>query len=264
MSPEARAVGRTLFRRRQFSARRKRPSLWPILLRGFVSALLLVAVPATAAMWLITAPRFGLREVRVETSPHVPRAWVETVVTPFAGHNLLLLPLGELCGRLEGHPWIERVELRKELPGALVVRVVERQPRALLRRRDELFLIDSDGSVIAPFEPEPQWAGLLLVTLDDASMDAAEALAVASRVGEIHPAWNQGLSEIEVLGAGDYRLYTSAYPFPVVVSSDRLGRQINTLMQWWPRLSRRVGIPAMVDLRFAKQMIIKKAAGPRV
>jgi len=263
MSPEAKEAGRALFRRRRFAARRKRPSLWPILLRGFFSALLLVAVPATAAMWMITAPRFGLREVRIASSPHVRRAWVETVVTPFAGHNLLLLPLSDLGGRLQGHPWVERVELRKELPGALEIRLVERRPRALLRQQDELFLIDDRGAVIAPFDSGSEWSDLLLVTLDDASVDAAEALAVAARLAGIHPAWNQGLSEIEVLGAGDYRLYTAVYPFPVVVSDDALRRQIHKLMQWWPRLSPRVGIPAMVDLRFAKQMIIKTAAGPR-
>lgn len=263
MSLEGRRAIRPIFRRRRFAARRKRPSVWPLLLRGFFSALLLVAMPAAAAIWVTTAPRFELREVRIVPTPHVPTAWVETVIGPFDGYNLLLLSLNDIGGRMQGHPWIERVELRKELPSALEVRVVERRPHALLRQQDGLYLIDDRGSVIAPFEPEAVWADLLLVTLEEDSTDAAEALAVVSRLARIHPAWNQGLSEIEALGAGDYRLYNAVYPFPVVVSADALRRQISKLMQWWPRLSPRVGTPAMVDLRFAKQMIIKTAAEPR-
>lgn len=263
MSPEGRAASRPIFRRRRFAARRRRPSVWPLLLRGFFSALMLVAVPAAAAIWVITAPTFGLREVRIVSTPHVPTAWVESVIGSFAGYNVLLLSLSDIGTRMEGHPWIEGVELRKELPSGLVIRVVERRPQALLRQHDGLYLIDAGGSVIAPFEPEAAWSDLLLVTLEDESTDAAEALAVASRLARIHPAWDRGLSEIEALGAGDYRLYNAVYPFPVVVSADALGRQIGKLTQWWPRLSSRVGIPAMVDLRFEKQMIIKTAAEPR-
>jgi cell division septal protein FtsQ len=262
MSPETRESSRAVFRRRRFSAHRKRQSLWPVLLRGFSSALVLVGIPAAAAMWVVTSPSFGVREVRIETTEHVPAAWVETVVAPLAGQNLVLLSLSRLGERLGRHPWVERVELRKDLPDALRIRVVERTPAALLRREGELLLVDARGEVIAPFRPEAAWADLLLVTAAETGGDASEVLGVASELARIHPAWSAGLSEIEAISLDAYKLHSKVYPFPVVIDRADVRSQIAKLMRWWPRISSRIEIPALVDLRFANQMIIRTAARP--
>ena len=117
MSPEVERMRVSPFRRRRFAARRRRPSPWPTLVKGFLGALVVVGVPVSAGIWALTSPRFLVHELEVEGTPHVSEAWVEASLTPYLGHNLLLVPLSDAGDVVRTHPWVERVELRKTSRG---------------------------------------------------------------------------------------------------------------------------------------------------
>src|SRR6185295_8439171 len=140
------------FRRPQGQPRRKRRSLWVRLMRPLVTALGIVGLPIACGLWVATAPQFALREIAIDGAGHASEAWIRGTLEPLSGRNLPLLPLAEAAERLRRHPWVDSVELSKELPGRLRVRVVEKRPAVFLRRDGRLYWADTAGRAIAPGE----------------------------------------------------------------------------------------------------------------
>jgi cell division septal protein FtsQ len=261
--------GRVLdFRRRGAPPpRRRRANPLLALFRPMVTAFVLVAVPIALAAWVLTAPRFQLRDVVVNGgSARVPGAWVLRSLQPLEGGNLVLLSLADVAERLQKNPWIASVEIEKELPDRLRVEVEERRPRALLRSGARLVYADQAGKPIAPVrtteeETAARRAGLLEVSFVHAAhpggVDAA--LEVAGDLGRVQPDWAAHLSSIEVLGEQDFRLHTEALPFPLLVTRGQVGPKARRFQELLPELKRRYPKIESVDLRFSRRIVVQPA-----
>jgi cell division septal protein FtsQ len=260
--------GRVLdFRRKGVPPRRRRPNPVLALLRPLLYAFGLVAVPLGVAAWVLTAPRFQLRDVTVEGGTRrVPAAWLLRAVEPLEGTNLVLLPLSRVAERLHRNPWIDRVEIRKELPDRLRIEVTERRPVALLLAGGTLAYADEEGRPIAPVSSaaereEARRAGLLVVSFahppHGGGVDAA--LEVAGDLGRVQPDWAAHLARIEVLGEEDFRLHTEALPFPVLVTRGTVEPKARRLQELLPELRRRYPKIEAVDLRFSRRIVVQPA-----
>jgi cell division septal protein FtsQ len=260
--------GRLLdFKRSSSPTRRRRPNPLLVLLRPLSAALLLVALPGGLAAWVLTSPFFQLREVVVAGGTRrVPADWVAGTLAPLEGKNLVLLPLGDVASQLRRNPWIETVELRKELPGLLRVAVSERRPVALLFSEGRLVYADTAGRPIMPVgsADEARQAGLLEVRFSHPMSGrvggVAGALAVAAELGRVRADWAGALVRIEVLGEEDFRLHTRALPFPLLVTLGQVGPKIRRLEELLPELQRRYSAIAAVDLRFSRRIVIQPTA----
>jgi cell division protein FtsQ len=249
------------FRRRPFAARRRRRSLGVALLGPLAGALAVVGVPLTLAGWVLWSPRFALRHVEVEEPGVASAAWARQALAPLRGRNLLLLEAAEVERRLAAHPWVDGAEVRKELPDRVLVRLRERRPAALLRRGAELVYLDAAGEAIAPYDPRLGAPDLLLLSAAAARPAELRAgLELALELERLQPQWAAGLSEVEVLGDGDFRLYTAALPFPLLVDGATLQRQLRWLEAVLPQLLARYGQLDGVDLRFARRIVVQPAA----
>jgi hypothetical protein len=226
-------------------------------------ALAIVGLPLSVAGWLLTSPRFALRQVVVEGTQRVSPAWVERTLQPLRGRHLLRLSLGEAQKLLAGHPWIESVELRRQLPAGLQVRVVERRPVALARQGEALLYIDEAARPIAAFDATLGPSDLPLVSAATSGVGLRPALELAAALAVAAPEWAAELSEIEVLGEEDFRLYTAALPFPLLVRQDTLALQSRRLQELLPEIRRRYPAVAVLDLRFERRIIVQPAAARR-
>lgn len=273
------AVGTVLpFRRTAVKPRRRRRSAWLRWLRPLASALLLVGLPTALGAWVLTSPRFALAELRVEGVERVERAWVEHRLAPLAGRNLVRLPLGEVQARLASHPWIEGVAVRKELPDGLGVEVRERTAAALVPGDGGPWLVDAGGRPIEPAPAEVAERYLLVVPRraptgveeDDDGAEVREpgsprgpvapvpaALAVAGELAAVRPDWAAGLERAEEIGPGQFRLVTSALPFPLLVRRGEVAERAERLGEALPALDRRLGPLARADLRFAGRLVLR-------
>lgn len=254
------------------------------LLLPFVGAVAIVGVPLWTLSWLVTTPRLALADLRVEivasegdapASSRVPEPWVLQTLAPLLGRNILRLALADAQAQLETHPWVQAVRLTKELPDRLHVQVVEHRAVALLHEGETLLYLDADGRVIEPLAPAEGEVDLLLISwlaghrepsdddegagADDADLRAA--LAVADELASIQARWSAGLSEVEVLGAHDFRLVTSELPFPLLVRAGTLADRIRRLEALVPQILARYGTVAAVDLRFARRIVIEPHDG---
>lgn len=264
------------FRRRGTPPRRKRKSLVLALLRPLTAAVVVVALPTGLVYWVLTAPMFRLRNIDVGVGPsrHVSTAWVRQALAPLKGRNLVRLSLADTTVRLQRNPWIEKVEMEKELPDGLRVKVAERRAVALLLSGETLAYADPAGRPIAPVATpaeleEARKAGLLVVSFvrephpEDHSAnhpdDIAAALKVAAELGRVQPAWAAKLTQIEVLGEEDFRLHTDALPFPLLVTAGEVGPKVQRLVELLPQLSQRYSRIEAVDLRFSRRIVVQPA-----
>jgi hypothetical protein len=237
----------------------------------------------------------------LEPAGRVPAAWVQQALAPLAGRNLLRLPLAEVRQRLAANPWIAAVDVAKQLPDRLRVRIAERRPAVLLRSGEALLYADAAGRPIAPVESPAAAAAarrqeLLVVTLpppfagtapplgtqprgDSAPGTAAAtaaageregeariagALLLAARLRELRPAWSRSLSRIDVVDEDDYQLHVEGLPCPLLVRGSHLAGNLGRLEQLLPELRRRYPALASVDLRFSRRIVIQPAiAGPK-
>lgn len=253
------------FRRRRFVASHRRRGLVAQLWRPFLGALVAVAVPLGGAVWVARSPEFRLSEVTVAGTRRVETGWVEGALEPLRGRQILWLSLDEIERRLEDHPWIAGAEVRKELPDRLVVEIVERRPAALLRRGDGLLFVDRRGEVIAPFDPALGLADLVLLSAPAARpRELAAALDAIDTIGRLEPRLAAELSEVELLGQGDYRLLSASLPYPILVNGQRLRSGLARLRRYAADIAERYGTIGAVDLRFSRQIVIQPAAAPLI
>jgi cell division protein FtsQ len=251
------------FRRRRFVVPHRRRSRTLMLLKPFLMAVLLVGLPLAAASWVYTSPRFLLKQVQIGSTEHVSTEEVAAALSSLRGRHLLSLSLEDVEGWLTANPWVESAAIRKELPDKLVVQIVERIPVALLRRDGELFYVDSDGFVIGAYDLEGPVDLVLLSVAPGAVLEVAQALEMAASLERLAPEMSRGLSEIEVMGQGDYRIYTADLGFPILISAGDVAEQISKLVALLPEISRRFAVVEAVDLRFSRQIVIQPAGDPR-
>lgn len=259
------------FRRSHVAPKRKKRSL---LLRLFSRAafpLLLAALPAAAALWLLHSPRFALAEISVSPNPRVSGSWVEEALRPLSGENLLALSLAGVTLRLSQHPWVRSVELKKVLPQKLEIVVTPRQAAAVLERGGTPFWAEAGGHLIAPLAAGDQpgalpWirehapaiaANSLSAT---ATTSVPKALELLAEVAQAQPTWRRQLENIEVLGSDDFRLRTKALPFAVLLASGDTAAKCRHLARLLGEVEQRYLRLDHADLRFSRRIVLVPAS----
>jgi len=223
-------------RRRNHRVLVARPSILALLMEGLRAVALRLAlvgkVVATLAVLagavvggrhlvrhVVASPRFALREIRADATLHVPREDILDLAGVDLGDRLLAVDTDAVAARVAKHPWVATVRVRRQLPSALVIDVVERRAvaSALL---GTLYLLDEAGR---PFKRATleEAVGLPVITgvsretytIDRRATEAAfrealglltvyraeDELAAARRVGDAPgPATRPALSEIHI------------------------------------------------------------------
>lgn len=91
---------------------------------------------------------FSVTEVRIEGQSSAQEAAIRKLIGPVEGSNSLTLNMREIGERLLTHPWIESVDMRRELPATLVVVVRERVPVFIAVFRSGAWMMDGKGRLI--------------------------------------------------------------------------------------------------------------------
>ena len=164
-----------------------------------------------AHRWLTSSPKFAVREIHVSPTAHVTAEALRARAGIELGTNLFSLDLDAIARDVQADPWIAHVEARRELPGAVAIDVVERQPACVLAL-GPLYLADAQGEAFKRATPD-EAASLPVVTgiprdgyIDDREpaqamvRDALGALAIyrerADRppIGELHVDFADGIT----------------------------------------------------------------------
>lgn len=154
-------------RRAGVAARRRRLATW------IAAAAIVVALVGG----LTFTPLVGAREVLVEGNRALSDDAVAAIARVGEGTNVVHLDTAAVERRLEDDPWVERATVSTELPGTIVVRVVERIP-----------VLVSDGRVLAADAtvlPGAEGDGLPTLEIDLVVADPTDVAAAAAAAGAL-------------------------------------------------------------------------------
>jgi len=116
-----------------------------------IAVVLVIGVLIVTSMYvynfMTTSDIFAIRDVEFKGMTRVETAEVESLLADLTGQNILLVPLQSYEKRIEMHPRVERVSMKRVLPDKVTCRVEEREPVALIFT-DQFLEVDRFGMVM--------------------------------------------------------------------------------------------------------------------
>jgi cell division protein FtsQ len=208
---------------------------------------------------------FEIRTVRVEGARWLTDEEAARTLALPPGTNLWEDP-APWVDRIRQHPLVAEARARRRIPGTLVLKVVERQPVALLPA-PALEPVDPEGHRL-PIDPVLHRLDLPLLqphvegARDDRVLTPARLRVLASelsRLAEAEPDFLASVSEVAMDEAGDV-MARLASPTGVTVRF-RVPLASRRLQEGWvvldDALRRRPGVAVRaLDLRFADQVVV--------
>ena len=141
-------------RRKQEKQSRDWKQLFHCLLRIGIasgSGFLLASGALLTAQMLLESGYFGVNQIRVEQQIRVSEGDILDASDINIGDSLFDLELHMIGRKIEEHPWIAKAEVERSFPDQVVIRVVERQARAIIDL-DYLYYVDRSGVVFKMLE----------------------------------------------------------------------------------------------------------------
>lgn len=230
---------------------RERPR-WVRVLR-MTAAVLTVAAVVAAPWWgpraLSRLDYFHVRRVEffgvryAKTSELVALLHVDTLQSVWQ-------PLEPLAQRLQAHPLVRSVEVERELPGRLAVRVVEREPAALVPADGRLQPADASGHVL-PIDPVRVPLDLPLAAQSDSAL-----LAVLDALRQSAPELYGRIVQAERVGKTELRFRLGT--LIVRTTPDVTVARFKDILPVEADLARNALRAVELDLRFRDQVIARQ------
>lgn len=114
--------------------------------------LIVVAVVALAAVIVLKSPVLDVDEIAVSGARATGADAIAEASGVGVGSAILLADLSDVRRSVEALPWVEEATVDRELPGSLVIDVIERTPSAVVSGEGSV-LVDPDGHVLSSADP---------------------------------------------------------------------------------------------------------------
>jgi cell division protein FtsQ len=207
-----------------------------------------------------------VREVEVEGGRKIPKETLLSLTVMDGMPNLFSVRLKEVVKRLESHPWIGQVRVRKVFPDKILIQIDERSPMAIVQL-DELYYVDTRGEIFSPVGDRdeynyPYLTGLTRRTLEKDPEEAkrliTKALEFLRIVGrEKLPPLGE-ISEIHMEEAFGIRCITKAEGVEIRMGWEDFGEKLRRLSLIWSDLRNRGLSAASIDCSDLKRMVVRK------
>lgn len=207
--------------------------------------------------YAVANPRLAVERIEVRGNRVYRPEEVAARASLAKGEAILNLDLAAIEARLEADPRIARAVVRRILPDAVEVEVVERRPIARLRIGGEMYGVDAEG-VPFPLIPSAEDVAFPALSLERLSPKAGEALPreVAGAALDAAAALPEDLagrvSEIRVEADGGVILVLANGP-TVRLGKQDLERRIGELAELLERPE--AASASWIDLRFARPIV---------
>jgi len=112
-----------------------------------LSAVVLCCLFIYAYGYLLSTPYFEIKEISVRGLKELTEQDVLTQAAMTPRQNLLSVNVDALAGRISANPWVKNIHVGRELPNRIVLAIKERNPVALVKQSNGLYLMDNEGNV---------------------------------------------------------------------------------------------------------------------
>jgi len=205
---------------------------------------------------------FDVHEIRVHGSRNLPLESLNDKAKAWVGANVFTISLSEIREMLKNDPSVGSVTFRRRLPHNLDCYLREREPVALLIL-DNMAEVDADG-IIIPAKESSMDIDLPVITglkgrnmkKDSGKQSLRKALEVLVLLKEFGFSPADQLSEINMDGDEVVLVWMDSGTF-VRVGRDRFEDRIRKFRAVYPTLREQGGLPGLIDLRFARQVIVR-------
>jgi len=233
-----------------------------------------VAVGIAAGAWegyrrFLRMPYFQVAEIHIEGNLQVTAEEVAASLNLTPGSSILELDLEAVSRRATRHPWIKEAAVRRRLPLALTVHVVERVPEAVFIA-DRRYLLSADGVILAeldsddlPTLPVLRAASRRRVRPGDRilSSEMAQGLAVWRQFQLANAAQGERAHEIVMGGDGSYTVNLGPNMPAIRLRAKNMQEQLRRLGAALAVSGRSLGSFTEVDLRFRDRVVLRPGAG---
>jgi len=215
---------------------------------------------------LLGDPYFRVREVEVEGGRKVPQDTLLSLTALEGMPNLFSVNLKEVVRRLESHPWIEQVRVRKVFPNKILIQIEEKKPMAIIQL-EELYYIDIKGEIFSPVmnKDEFNYPYLTGLTRQGLEKDPLEAKGLIMKALEILRMIDQEkvppleeISEIHMEKTFGIRCFNKMEGVEVKLGWENFGEKLRRLFLVWSDLRKRGFSAASIDCSDLKKIVVQK------
>jgi cell division septal protein FtsQ len=216
---------------------------------------------------LLSDPYFRVREVEVEGGRKIPKEILLSLTVMEGMPNLFSVKLKDVVKRLESHPWIEQVRVRKVFPHKIVIQVEERKPMAIIQL-EELYYVDTQGEIFTPVGDRDEYnypyvTGLSRRVLERDPVEAKrlinKALELLRMVSQEKVPPLEEISEIHMEKAFGIHCFTKAEGVEVKMGWEDFEEKLKRLPLIWSDLRRRGFSAVSIDCSDLRRMVVKTA-----
>lgn len=137
--------------------------------------------------FIVSRPEFAISVIEVHGGSDEANAAVASALQPWRGASSLAADTAAICAAVSSLGLIKEAEVRLVAPETLIVSITDRIPVLVLRRGDELTLLDAEGLKIASLEARSERPDLPLIAGAGAERAAGEALEIIAAAGSLAP-----------------------------------------------------------------------------
>ena len=215
---------------------------------------------------LLGDPYFRVREVEVEGGQKITRETLLSLTVIEGMPNLFSVRLKEVVKRLESHPWIEQVRVRKVFPNKILIQIEERKPMAIIQL-EELYYIDIKGEIFSRLGERdeynyPYLTGLTRQVLEKDPVEAkrliTKALELLRIVSQEKFTPLEEISEIHMQKAFGIHCFTKAEGVEVKMGWEDFAEKLKRLSLIWSDLRKRGWSAVSIDCSDLKRIVVRK------
>lgn len=216
--------------------------------------------------------------ILVRGNQRLSQGEVLAVLSGLRGESLVWTDLDRWRQRLLASPWVRDAALRRSLPSTVEVVVWEREPIAIGRLNDDMYLVDERGAIIDQYGPQyedldlPIVDGLAAILIPGSPgapgspgppaalmIDSARAELTARLLAALktRPATARRLSQIDVSDLHNAQVILIGDGAVISLGDDQFLTRLESYLDFAPTLHDRVAEIDHVDVRFENRIYVR-------
>jgi cell division protein FtsQ len=211
-------------------------------------------------------PFFRVREIEVEGCQKITYEALISLAKIEGMPNLFTVSLSEVTKRLESHPWVDHIRMRKVFPNKILIQVEERKPIAILQLA-ELYYVDTQGVIFSPVGEGDEYnlpflTGLTRQVIEKDPVEAkrliTKALELLSIADQEKVSPLEEISEIHMEKIFGIQCFTKADGVEVRMGWEQFREKLKRLSLIWSDLRKRGFSATSIDCSDLKRMVVKR------
>ena len=232
---------------------------------GFTLCVALGVGAYTGYLVVRDAEYFRLQTVHIVGNQTLTRQDIHYLLALPTSITLFQLDLTRMGDRLQRHPYVKAVTLRRQFPDTLTVTITERVPHLVAVSQDQGVLLDTEGVVLRPFSPQYDSALPQLVFrqqrvlepgmhLRQDEVQRALGLVRVYKTSPLASAVRLVTLTVEDSGASVWEM--ASYPFTIRLGAENVEAQLGRLLPVLQYITQQHLAVRSLDLSYHRRVVI--------